>query len=125
MEIVTPTPINPEEVYGQIKKKTAGSVIFHFAVVREMTEGKTTTSIEFHRNGDIEEELREISKKISERWKVEDVYIIRRLGILEVGDIISLVAVSSPHRDDAFDACRYGVERLKKMKTIKKSEYFK
>ncbi|MEW6200570.1 MAG: molybdenum cofactor biosynthesis protein MoaE [bacterium] len=124
MEIVTDKPIKPQEVYEQIQKQGSGSVIFHFAVVREKTEGKITTSIEFHRDGDVEGELNAIAGEIRSRWKVEDVLIIRRLGTLKIGDIISLVAVSSPHRGDAFDACRNGVERLKKMETIKKSERF-
>ncbi|MFC1944787.1 molybdenum cofactor biosynthesis protein MoaE, partial [Chloroflexota bacterium] len=70
------------------------------------------------------EELRTISNDIHNKWDVEDVLIIRRLGRLDIGDIISLIAASSPHRDEAFEACRYGIERLKEMKTIVKNETF-
>jgi molybdopterin synthase catalytic subunit len=45
MEIVSDKPIDPSEVYGLIKKHTAGSIVFHFAVVRPSTENKTTNSI--------------------------------------------------------------------------------
>ena len=124
MEIVSDKPIDPSEVYGLIKKHTAGSVVFHFAVVRPSTENKTTNSIEYCANGDVNEELRTISDEIRAKWKIEDVLIIRRLGRLNIGDIISLVAVSSPHRQEAFETCRYGVERLKKMSTITKKETF-
>jgi molybdopterin synthase catalytic subunit len=92
--------------------------------VRPSTENKTTNSIEYCANGDVNEELRTISDEIRAKWKIEDVLIIRRLGQLNIGDIISLVAVSSPHRQEAFDTCRYGVERLKKMSTITKKETF-
>jgi molybdopterin synthase catalytic subunit len=96
----------------------------HFAVVRPRTENKTTSSIEYCENGNVSGELSAISAEIQEKWEVEDVLIIRRLGQLNVGDIISLVAVSSPHRQEAFDSCRYGVDRLKKMSTITKKETF-
>jgi len=124
MEIVSNKPIDPGEVYELIKKDTAGSVVLHFAVVRRSTENKTTSSIEFHASGDVDEELRTISDEIRKKWKIEDVLIIRRLGGLNIGDIISLVAISSPHREEAFEACRYGVDRLKKMSTITKKETF-
>jgi molybdopterin synthase catalytic subunit len=122
MEIVLNQPIDPGQVYEFVKKDTAGSVVFHFAVVRESTENKTAKSIEFQAGGDVEEELRTISEKIRKRWKIEDVLIMRRLGWLNIGDIISLVAVSSPHREEAFNACRYGVDSLKEMLTIIKKE---
>ena len=122
MEIVTETTINPNEIYARIKKETVGSVVLHFAVVREHTGEQVTHSIDFQRNGDIENELKAIVDSIKDKYELEDILIIRRLGVLKVGEVMSLVAASAPHREDAFDACRYGVESLKKMKTIKKTE---
>ena len=124
MEIVSNNPIDPDKAYECIKKHTAGSVVLHFAVVRPNSENKTTDSIAFHADGDVDEELHTISEDIRKKWGAEDVLIIRRLGHLNVGDIISLIAVSSPHREAAFDACSYGVNRLKKMSTIRKKETF-
>ena len=60
----------------------------------------------------------------SRRWKIEDVLLVRRIGMLDIGDIISLIAVSSPDSNDAFEACRYGLGRFKKMMTLKKTERF-
>lgn len=122
MEIVTTKVINTNAIYDRIQKQTSGSVVLHFAVVREKTGNETTSHVELKRNGDIKSELRSITEAIYKKWQVEDVLIIRRLGILKVGEVISLVAASSPHREDAFDACRFGVESLKKMKTIAKTE---
>jgi len=124
MEIVSNEPIDPTKVYELIGKECSGSIVLHFASVRPKTEGKSTSSIEYCADGDVVEELREISRDIRDRWKVEDVLIARRVGKLNVGDIISLVAVSAAHRQDGFDGCRYGVERLKKMSTIVKKETF-
>jgi len=122
MEIVMEDVINPNAVYDDTQKQTSGSVVLHFAVVREKTSDTITTSIEFRRVGDIEGELRSIREAIEQHWQVEDILIIRRLGMLKVGEVMSLVAASAPHREDAFDACRCGVESLKKMKTIVKTE---
>jgi len=122
MEIISNDPIDPTRIYELIGKDTAGSVVFHFAAVKENTENKRTKSIEYRANGDLEQELRTISEEIRKRWEIEDVLIIRRLGLLNIGDIISLVAISSSHREEAFSACSYGVDRLKKMVTVLKKE---
>jgi molybdopterin synthase catalytic subunit len=124
MEIAANEPIDPSHVYALVRKECSGSVVFHFAVVRAGTEDKTTSSIEYCADGDVNEELRTICQEIRDKWEIEDVLIIRRLGRLNVGDIISLAAVSCPHRQQAFDSFRYGVERLKKMSTITKKETF-
>ncbi|MFO8009920.1 MAG: molybdenum cofactor biosynthesis protein MoaE [Dehalococcoidia bacterium] len=122
MEIVTSDIVDPNRVYDRIQRNTAGSVVLHFAVVRGQTGEQITESIEFERQGDIEAELRSITSDARENYKIEDFLIIRRLGKLVVGEVMSLVAASAPHREDAFDACRLGVERMKKMKTVGKTE---
>ncbi|MHC4753448.1 MAG: molybdenum cofactor biosynthesis protein MoaE [Planctomycetota bacterium] len=92
--------------------------------MRPSTGDKTTSSIEFCVNGDVNEELRTICQEIRQKWEIEDLLIIRRIGQLNIGDVISSVAVSSAHRQEAFDSCCYGVNRLKKMSTITKKEAF-
>lgn len=128
MEIVTSSSIRPDEVYRLIDSGNAGSVVFHFAVVRGTTGDKQTTVIEFQPAKDINEtkaELHQISDEIRKKWSVDDVLIIRAVGKLAVGDVMSLVAVSSPRSVAAFEASHYGVDRLKEMKTILKQETFR
>jgi molybdopterin synthase catalytic subunit len=128
MEIVTNNPIRPDDVYRLINSDNAGSVIFHFAVVRGTTGDKQTSIIEFQPvkdNNDTKEELHQISDEIRKKWEVDDVLIIRAIGKLAVGDVMSLVAVSSPRSMAAFEASHYGVDRLKEMKTILKQETFR
>ncbi len=83
METVTETTINPNEIYDRIKKETVGSVVLHFAVVREFTGDQVTQIIDFQRNGDIENELKAIVDSIKDKYELEDVLIIRRLGALK------------------------------------------
>jgi molybdopterin synthase catalytic subunit len=122
---VTAEPINPAAAYGLIASEQAGSVVFHYAVVKAQSgEGGMTSSIEYGTIGDSEAELAVIAAELKEKWKIEDVLLIRRVGCLGVGDIISLVAASSPNSEDAFAACRHGITRMKKMQTVRKSEVY-
>jgi molybdopterin synthase catalytic subunit len=124
MEIVTEVPLDPGRLFEQIKKYGAGSILFHYAVVKSQAGDKVSTGILFERNGDMEAELAKISADIKGRWNIDDVLLVRRIGMLKIGDVISLVATSSPASNDAFEACRFGLERLKKMISIRKTEMF-
>jgi len=123
MVLVTTDPIDPRASYDLIAKNSAGSVLFHYAVVKEQ-EGKkgVTCHIEYDLAGDAEEELRKIAEDMTADWGIEDILLIRRVGRLDIGEIISLVAVSSPASEDAFTACKFGIGRLKKMRSIVKNE---
>lgn len=126
MVMVTTAPINPSDAYELIGKSRSGSVVFHYAVVKEDGGGDTPTScIDYRTEGDTAAELESISTELRTTWNLEDILLVRRTGCLTVGDIISLVAASSPNSTDAFEACRHGISRLKKMATIKKREMFK
>ena len=118
-------PIDPSSVYTSICSAYSGSVVLHFAVVKKQTgSGKSTTSIEYKTQGDTLLEMGDIAGELESRWDLEDVLLIRRTGRLSVGEIISLVAASSPNSEDAFEACKHGISRLKKMSTMHKAENF-
>jgi molybdopterin synthase catalytic subunit len=118
-------PIDPASVYGSICSAFSGSVVLHYAVVKKQAgSGNATTCIEYSAQGDCHQELEGIAGELEGRWKLEDVLLIRRTGCLAVGEIISLVAASSPNSEDAFEACRQGISSLKKMATIRKTEKF-
>ena len=124
MQYITELPILPEDMFEKIQKGKSGSVLFHYAVVRMVAGDNVTTSIHFEKMGDTESELAAVATEIRNQWNIDDILLVRRIGTLQVGDIISLVAVSCPRSKDAFKACQYGVERLKKMATLKKREVF-
>jgi molybdopterin synthase catalytic subunit len=118
-------PIDPKLAYDHIIKKNSGSVVLHYAVVKEQTgSDRSTACIDYRSDGDTEGELAGIAADLMTAWTLEDVLLIRRIGCLAVGEIISLVAASSPNSEDAFEACKQGIGRLKKMATIKKQEQF-
>lgn len=119
-------PIDPAETYTLICAANSGSVVLHYAVVKNQAgSGKSTTSIEYRGQGnDTMIELENIARELEHSWNLEDVLLIRRIGTLAVGDIISLVAASSPNSEDSFEACKSGIRQLKRMTTINKSEHF-
>jgi molybdopterin synthase catalytic subunit len=115
MEMVTEAPLDPGELFEKIRKNGSGSFLFHYAVVKSQAGDKVSSGIRFERGGDVEAELAGIAADVRGRWNVDDVLLVRRIGTLKVGDVISLVA-------DTFEACRFGLERLKKMVSLKKTE---
>jgi molybdopterin synthase catalytic subunit len=121
---VTENSIEPNQIYDTLETSGGGSVLCHYAVVRGRTGDQQTTSICFERAGDLEAELRDLEAGLKAQWALDDVLLIRRLGVVGPGDIISLVAVCAPRSPDAFESCRRGIEQLKKMKAIRKKEHF-
>ncbi len=75
--------------------------------------------MEFDIIGDAEKELAEAADEIKRKWELEDIIVVHRLGRLEVGEVVAVVAVSAVRRREAFEACLEGVDRFKAMKSIK------
>ncbi|HET6420241.1 MAG TPA: molybdenum cofactor biosynthesis protein MoaE [Geobacteraceae bacterium] len=116
-------PIDPHHVYDMLGKDAAGSALIHFAVAKAAkNRGRVTTHITYEPDGEVERELRLIEAEIAEKWNITDVLLLRRQGMVAAGEIISVIAVSSPGSEAAFAACQFGLERMKKMSTIIKTE---
>ncbi len=103
--------------------RTAGAVVTFLGTVRDLTDGKTTVALDYEAYPEMaERKLTEIEAAVRARWPVGELAMIHRLGHLEVGDVSVAVAVSCPHRAEAFDACRYAIDRLKELVPIWKKE---
>ncbi len=126
----SPSPIDPTKAYELLQasdkdKTRIGAILVHYAVVKkQVAEGRATTLIEYTANGDVEENLEAIAAAMKGSWKLESVLLARRSGVVGMGEIISLVGVSSPNSADAFAACQFALEHLKKMPTIAKREIY-
>ena len=70
----------------------------------------------------VEEVLKKIEKEIFEKWNIKKFVAIHRVGYLKVGEISVIVGVSSAHRKEAFEACSYGIDNIKKRCPIWKKE---
>src|SRR5690606_30395708 len=71
-----------------------------------------------------EKKMREIAGEVRERWPVTAIAMQHRMGRLEIGEPSVIIAVSSPHRIDAIEACHYAIDRLKSIVPIWKKEVF-
>jgi molybdopterin synthase catalytic subunit len=125
MVIITENPIDPATAFNLIGTEHAGSAVFHYALVKENTGSeKPTSCINYQQSGDMITEMEDIARNLHDKWSLDDVLLVRRTGCLTVGEIISLVAASSPNSADAFEACQHGIRRLKKMATVEKDEIY-
>src|SRR5262249_14149247 len=100
-----------------------GAVVAFLGTVRDLTDGRVTTALDYEAYpGMAEAKLADIEAETRRRWPVGDVALVHRLGRLGVGGVSVAVAVSCPHRGDAFAACRFAIDRLKELVPIWKQE---
>ncbi len=93
--------------------------------VRNVTKGKKVLRLEFEAYEPMAiSELKKIAKQALAQWPVQRVLIHHRTGILKVGEVPVIIAVSAAHRAAAFDACRYIIDTLKQIVPIWKKEIF-
>jgi len=119
-------PISPESVISQVKTPGSGCVATYVGLNRDKFQGKAVLSVEYaDPAGTAKAGLEQIASEIKQKWAVEGVAICHRIGQLEVGDINFLVAVASAHRQEAFDACRYAVDRFKELLPTHKTETYR
>jgi len=101
----------------------AGAVVLFLGTVREMTNGRQTVALDYEGYPEMAEaKLTELEAAARSQWPVTQVAIAHRLGKLELGEISVAVAVSCPHRKDAFDAGRFLIDELKVTVPIWKKE---
>ena len=112
---ITPNPLSPEVIVDSVRTDDYGAVIIFIGSVRNTCQkGKRVVSLEIETCGiDAEAKLRKIATDIRQNWQLQDIAICRRVGKLKVGEIALVVAVAAPHRQKAFQACQYAVDRIK------------
>ncbi len=120
---VTEELLSPQLLVDSLRTNSSGSIVTHLGIVRPDSSGRKVVSIEYEADiNSSERELSSIAKKIQTKWKIQDIALCRRIGRLDLGDSILMVAVASPHRKEAFEACEYAVECMRSMKSVRKKE---
>jgi molybdopterin synthase catalytic subunit len=120
---ITTDPIKPDDLFAWVCKPHHGAVVTFAGTVRDHSEGRGTLRLEYEAYADMaEKKMREIGAEIRERWGIEDVAMLHRTGTLEIGEISILIAVATPHRQAAFEACAYAIDRVKQVVPIWKKE---
>ncbi|WP_044894381.1 molybdenum cofactor biosynthesis protein MoaE [Bacillus alveayuensis] len=118
-------PINVQEVINKVVRREAGAVTTFIGTVREFTKGKRTLYLEYQAYETMAiKMLEKIGIEIQEKWPEAKIAITHRTGRLDISDIAVVIAVSTPHRKDAYDANEYAIERIKQIVPIWKKEYW-
>ncbi len=119
-------PLSPAAAVAAVEDPGAGGVVLFSGVVRNETGRRRVKFLEYEAHAPMAEaKLREIGATVRRRWPgVRRVAILHRVGRLEIGESSVLIAVSAAHRGEAFEACRYAIDTLKRTVPIWKKEHF-
>jgi len=122
---ISSEPLNIQSCIDWVMTPQCGGIDVFIGTVREVTNGKTVVRLEFEAYEKMAmNEMKKIAEEALRNWPVHKIVIHHRIGILHIGEIPVVIAVSAAHRDAAFEACRYTIDTLKKTVPIWKKEIF-
>jgi len=122
---ITHDVLDAESITSQVKHDAAGAVVTFLGTTRDHTGDRRVLSLEYEAYRPMaDQQLARVAEDMGQRWDLTGVAIAHRLGRLEVGETSLVVAVSAGHRKEAFEACHYGVDRIKQIVPIWKKEHF-
>jgi molybdopterin synthase catalytic subunit len=119
------THLSPQECIDLAAHAGSGGSTVFIGTVRDHTQGRKVLRLEFEAYAPMAvSEMRKIAAVVEERWQAHHVVIHHRVGSLEVGEIAVIIAVATPHRKAAFEACQFAIDTLKESVPIWKKEIF-
>jgi molybdopterin synthase catalytic subunit len=122
---ITREPIRADNLGQQLKAPEDGAVVIFEGIVRNHSRGRKTLYLEYEAYEPMAiRKMEEIAREARERFPVDSIGIVHRLGRLEIGETSVAIVVTSAHRRAAFDACHYAIDRLKQVAPIWKKEFF-
>jgi molybdopterin synthase catalytic subunit len=121
---ISELPIEPS-IAEEFARTADGAVVTFAGVVRDESEGRDVRELQYEAYDEMAEtEMRKIAEDACDRWPIGRVLMVHRTGHLAIGDVSVLIAVSAPHRGEAFDACEFCIDTLKQTVPIWKKEHF-
>ena len=122
---VTREPLDPEAITAAARDDASGGVVTFLGTTRNETGGRRVLYLEYEAYEDMAGKmLARIADEVAAKWGIHRASIAHRFGRLEIGEVSLVVAVASPHRVAAFEACQYVVDRIKENVPIWKKEVF-
>lgn len=122
---LTQTAIDHAAVVEKVRSHLAGAVVLFLGTVRELTAGKRTESLDYEAYPEMAiKQINQLLDEAQARWPVIHSAVVHRVGHLDLGDIAVAVAVSTPHRKDAFEAGQWVMDRIKEVVPIWKKEHW-
>jgi len=122
---LTAEPIVLDELLADVSDPKAGAVVVFIGMTRDNNEGRNVERLEYEAYaGMAEREIEKITHVARERWANARIAVAHRTGVVPIGMASVVIAVSSAHRGDAFEAARFTIDRLKEVVPIWKKEFF-
>ena len=117
--------LDPEKTTALVRKDSNGGVVTFLGTTRDSFEGRKVLMLEYEAFEEMAiNKLEEIRRELQAEFQIEDIAIAHRIGPVPIGEISLVVAVASPHRVEAFQACHQAVDRLKQTVPIWKKEIY-
>ncbi|MEZ5939959.1 MAG: molybdenum cofactor biosynthesis protein MoaE [Planctomycetaceae bacterium] len=111
---LTHDPIDYTALTEQVRSHDSGAVLLFLGTVREMTQGRRTLALDYDAYPEMAlKQMQLLADEAQANWPITKLGIVHRLGHLELGDISVAIAVSTPHRHQAYDAGRFLIDELK------------
>jgi molybdopterin synthase catalytic subunit len=122
---LTSEPIRPELLIAAVKRAEDGAVVVFDGIVRNHSNGRQTLFLDYEAFPELAiKQMEALVAHAIEQFGIRDAWIVHRLGRLEIGETSVLIVVASAHRAQAFEACRWLIDTLKKTVPIWKKETF-
>ena len=122
---IGPDPISLDPLIKAVEGENKGAIVTFQGTVRNHAEGRQVRGLTYEAYIPMaRSQMAAVAKEIHDRFELLDVAMVHRVGSLELGEIAVAIAVSAPHRGDAFEACRYAIDRLKETVPIWKKEFY-
>jgi len=120
---VTRDPLDPAPLVAAVRRDESGAIALFYGVVRNENLGRRVQYLEYDAYPEMAvKKMNEVADEVRAKFAISDMGVLHRIGRLEIGETSLLVAVSSPHRAEAFEACHYAVDRIKQIVPIWKKE---
>jgi molybdopterin converting factor subunit 1 len=120
---LTREPLDRDALVRAVSHPCIGGIVVFEGVVRDNTHGKQVLYLEYDVYQEMaREQIRTLITEAQQRWGVERIAVAHRFGRLEIGEASVIIVVASPHRGEAFDACHYIIDTLKRTVPIWKKE---
>lgn len=121
---ITREKIDMDRLFRQLDDDGSGGVVVFVGRVRDHADGRRVQRMAYEGYEKMAlSELEAIAETMQQRWPVQKLALVHRLGMLELGEVSVAVGVACAHRAEAFDACRFAIDTLKKRLPVWKKEY--
>ena len=120
---ITKSEIDPSKLLESVRDRSAGGIAIFVGTVRDRNEGRAVSGLTYETYRKMaERKMLDIERAAASKFRVNRIASVHRYGTLNVGEVSVVVAVSCEHRGDAFDACRYVIDEIKRLVPLWKKE---